>query len=168
MQNPVLSKKHIKEYFEYGGAAAMLFCLPVWYFLVQAEYQKSWVVYGGCILFMFIIMIYSIVLTRRRQDYKSAVQMLMAGHLALVTGIVLAVVVSCLFCFIYIPGFMSGDSADNFLHNAPEGLNHDNTGTLFQVFLPATVGNFGAGAFINVVVSYVLKPDQTKDKPAVV
>lgn len=165
MENPVFNRQHAKEYFLYGGAAALLFAAPVWYFLARAEYEQSWVVYGGCILFMFAIMAYSIRLTKRGADRKSAVRMLMAGHLAVLTGILLAVFFSGVLCLVYIPGFMSGHSADGFLQHAPPGLNRNNTGTVFQVFFPATLGNLGAGSFISVIISYVLKPNQTKDTP---
>ena len=166
MRNPVLNRQHARDYFLYGGAAAILFVLPVWYFLARADYEQSWVVYSGTILFMFAIMAYAIRLVRLPQDQKSAVGMLMAGHLVILTGILLSVLFSGILCLVYIPGFMSGHSADGFLQNTPSGLNRNNTGTVFQVFVPATLGNLGAGSFISVIISYALKPNQTKDKPA--
>jgi hypothetical protein len=165
MKNPLFNKKHILEYLFYGGMAAIVFIVPVIYFLAKGVYEDSWVVYVGTALFMFAIMVYNLILTRRKADYKSALKMLMAGHLAVLTGIVLSVLLAFICCYIYIPGFMTGHSQP-ILDNAPEGLNNKNTGTLLQIFLPATIGNFCAGAFITVVVSYVIKPNQTKDKAA--
>jgi hypothetical protein len=166
MYNPVLNRQHARDYFLYGGAAAFLFVLPVWYFLASADYEQSWIVYSGSILFMFAIMVYAIRLIRHPQDHKSAVIMLMAGHLAVLTGVLLSVLFSGILCLVYIPGFLSGHSADGFLQNAPAGLNRNNTGTVFQVFFPATLGNLGTGSFMSVIISYVLKPNQTGDKPA--
>lgn len=166
MNNPAFNRQHAKDYFLYGSVAALLFVLPVWYFLMRADYAQSWVVYSGCILFMFVIMLYAMRLIHRRQDHTSAVTMLLAGHLCVLTGILLSVLFSGILCFLYIPGFLSGHSADGFLTHAPEGLNRNNTGTVFQVFFPAVLGNLGAGSFMSVIISYVLKPNQTEDKPA--
>ncbi|SKA18584.1 hypothetical protein [Sediminibacterium ginsengisoli] len=166
MANPFFDRRHISEYLLYGGLAAVLYSLTVWYYLWKAEYESSWIAYLGSGLFMLVIMWYNIRLTQRRSDYKSAVKMMFAGHLAAITGVMLSVIISMLLCYSYIPGFMSGDSQDAFLDNAPAGLNVNNSGTLLMIFLPATIGNLGAGAFISLVISYVIKPDQTKDKPA--
>ncbi|HEX7691281.1 MAG TPA: hypothetical protein VF408_02770 [Sediminibacterium sp.] len=166
MRNPLFNRYHLREYIIFGGAGALLYSATIWYFLARARYADSWIVFIGNGLFMLMIIWYALRLTTRRNDYKSVWKMLMAGHLAALVGITFCVIFCMILCFIYIPGFMSGDSKDAFLQKAPEGMNVDNSGTLLQIFLPATIGNFGSAAFMSLVISYVLKPNQTKDKAA--
>jgi len=93
--------------------------------------------------------------------------MIIATHCTVLAGIIIAVLFTFFLCFLYIPGFMTGNSPASFLQHAPAGLNNKNMGTVFQVFIPATIENFGAGAFMAVLGPYVFKPNQTKDEPAV-
>lgn len=158
------NQKHITEYLFYGGLAALVFMVPTWYFLHTADYNNAWIVYLGCILFMFVIMFYCYQLSRRRPDYKSTMMMMAAAHIAIAVGVALSVLVSLILCFLYIPGFMSGDSPDSYLTDAPSFTNHNNFGTIFQIFFPATLVNFGAGSFIAILAPYVFKINQTKDK----
>jgi hypothetical protein len=157
MQDPVFDRMHLREYAIYGGIAGLLYVIPVWYFLHTATYQASGILYIGCILFMFVILIYSIRLTRRRSDYQSAWRMIVAGHLAVLVGILISVVLSIILCFVYIPGFVNGNKA-------PTESSIDNTGAIQIIFLTATVANFGVGAFISLLCSYVIKPNQTNDE----
>lgn len=164
--NPAFDKRHLKEYLYYGLAAGILFSLPTWYYLHEADSRNGWVIYCGTILFMFVIMRYVMTLTRRRTDYKSTWVMITAGHMAVLAGIVVAVLLCLSLCFIYIPGFFTGASDSSFLENARPEFNRHNEGTIFQIFFPATLLNFGVGGFMTIVVSYALKLNQTKDRAA--
>ena len=160
----LINKRHLAEYIFYGGLAALVFMVPAWYFLSSADYNNAWIVYLGCIMFMFVIMFYAFQLSRRRPDYKSTMMMTTAAHIAIAVGVVLSVLASLLLCFIYIPGFMTGHSPDTYLSDAPSYTNHNNFGTLFQIFFPATLVNFGAASFIAILGPYVFKINQTQDK----
>lgn len=164
MASPLFNRRHLREYAFYGILAGMLYAIPVLIYLTIASYYYSAMLFIGCILFMFVIMIYTMKLTKRRPDYKSAWMMLIAGHMAVFVGIIVSVISALILCFIYIPGFMSGDSQDAFLKHAPSALNKDNAGTIALIFTTATIGNFGASAFMSTLVSYVVKRNQTKDK----
>ncbi len=163
-ENILINSQHIREYIVYGTLAAILFLIPAWYFLASADYNNAWIVYLGCILFMFVIMFYCYLLSRRQPDYKSTMMMMAAAHIAIAVGVILSVLTSLVLCFIYIPAFMSGHSPDQYLENAPSFANHNNFGTLFQIFFPATMVNFGAASFIAILSPYVFKINQTKDK----
>ena len=94
--------------------------------------------------------------------------MIIAGQLAVAVGIVVSVVGSFILCCFYIPEFTHNTGADNFLHNAPSGLNVNNSGTLGLIFTTAIFENYGAGAFISAMIAYAIKPDQTKDQTPVI
>lgn len=128
----LFDSQHLKEYTVYGLLGGDFFAIPVWYYLYSADYKNGYIVYGGSTLFMFVIMTYAFKLTRRKAEYKSSVIMMIAGHMAVLSGIIFSVIFSFILCFVYIQGFFSGHRPDYFLANAPEGLNTHNSGTLFQ------------------------------------
>lgn len=164
MANTLFDRRHLREYALYGSLAGLVYSIPVLLYLAIASYYYSAILFIGSILFMFVILIYSIKLTRRRPDYKSTGMMIIAGHMAVLVGIFISVVCATILCFAFIPGFLSGDSQDAFLNRAPQAFNKDNEGTLMLIYVTATIVNFGAGAFMSVLVSYVVKLNQTKDK----
>lgn len=168
MKNILFNKKHLKEYAVYGSIAGIFHVLTVWYFLYKSNYHVSLVLFIGSIFFMFVIMIYALKLTKRRPDDYSTWGMIIAGQMAVAVGIVVSLIGSFILCYLYIPGFMNNGGADDFLRNAPGGRNANNTATLGLIFITATFENYGAGAFISFMISYALKPDQTKDQtPAI-
>ena len=163
MKNILFNKKHLKEYVLYGSIAGIFHALGVWYFLHESNYRTAVVLFIGSILFMFVIMVYAVKLTKRRSDYESTWGMLVSGQMAVVVGVVVSVVFSMILCFFYIPGFIKGTSVDEFLLNAPGGLNVNNRGTIELIFVTGTLENYGAGAFISGIIAYALKPNQTED-----
>jgi hypothetical protein len=164
MTDILFNKKHLKEYSVYGSIAGLLYTLTVWYFLYKSNYQTSTILFIGSIFFMFVIMIYALKLTKRRPDYNSIWVMIIAGQMAVAIGIVVSVIGSFILCWLYIPEFVNRGGADDFLRNAPGGLNVDNTGTLELIFIIAIVENYGAGAFISAMIAYAIKPNQTQDQ----
>lgn len=162
--NELFNRFHLREYVIWGLIAGLAYSIPVLVYLAVASYYYTATLFIGCILFMFVVLIYSMKLTRRRPEYKSTWSMIIAGHMVVLIGIITSVLVSFILCFIFIPGFMSGDSADDFVRRAPEAFNIDNASTLMLIAMTATLVNFGVGGFINIVVSYAVKLNQTKDR----
>lgn len=163
MTDILFNKKHLKEYAVYGSIAGIFHILTVWYFLHEPNNHTAPMLFIGSIFFMFVIMVYSVKLTKRGPDYKSTWGMLISGQMAVVVGVVVSVICSFILCCFYIPGFINGSDADNFLGNTPSDLDVNNTGTIELIFITATFENYGAGAFISAMIAYALKPDQTKD-----
>jgi len=166
MKNILYNKRHIKEYLLYGFISSIIYIIPVWIFFFFSDYNQIGILYLGCILFMFAHMLYLVKLSFRRPEYKSSWMMIIAAHFAVLAGIVFAVLLTTLLCFIYIPGFLSGDSQE-ILKDAPDGLNNQNWGLLSILYLCATIGNFGSAGFMSVLGPYVFKKNQMKDKTAV-
>lgn len=166
MKNSLYDRRHFKEYLLYGFIAGILFIIPSWIFLSRSDYNDIWIIYAGAGLFMFAIMLYAYKLSRRRIEYKSAWMMIIATHFAIIVGIVVSVLLTFLLCFLYIPGFLSGNSPE-VIKDSPAALDLNNTGTVMMLFVCATIVNFGAGGFIGVLGPYVFKIKQTKDKSAV-
>ncbi|MCW3089481.1 MAG: hypothetical protein JWP81_550 [Ferruginibacter sp.] len=166
MAKPVFDKRHIKEYLLFGSIGAILYMIPVVLFLYSNSYQHLYYLFIGCVLFMAAIFFYVYRLLYTRYDEKRAVSMLLAGHLATLTGIIIAsllVVVAMLF---FNADLFSRVPADQLLPGAATQDRQNTPVYLLLMILSTTViGNFATGSFISVIVSYAGKLDQTKDKP---
>lgn len=164
MANILFDQRHKREYLLWGGLAGLAYTVPVLVYLAIANYYYSATVFIGCILFMFVILAYTMRLTKRRPEYKSTWMMIIAGHFVVLAGIIISVLLSFLLCFIFIPGFLSGDSSDAFLRKSPEAININNASTLMLIAITSTLVNFGVGGFISIITSYAVKANQTHDK----
>jgi hypothetical protein len=164
MANVLFDQRHRREYAIWGTLAGLAYSIPVLIYLSIASYYYSAMLFIGCILFMFVVLIYSLRLTKRRPEYKSTWTMIIAGHMVVLTGIIISVILSLVLCFVFIPGFMSGQSDNSFLNGSPDAVNNHNMSTLMLIAMTAILVNFGVGGVINIIVSYAAKLNQTKDK----
>lgn len=164
MANQLFDRRHLREYSLWGIIAGLAYSIPVLIYLAVANYYYTATLFIGCILFMFVVLSYTLKLTRRRPEYKSTWSMIIAGHMVVLIGIITSILASLLLCFIFIPGFMSGNSDDGFIRRAPEAINVNNSSTLMLIAMTATLVNFGVGGVINIVVAYAVKHNQTKDR----
>ena len=164
MPNILFDARHRREYTLWGILAGVAYALPVMAYLAMRNYYYTATVFIGCILFMFIIMIYSAKLTKRRPEYKSTWMMIIASHFVILVGIITAVVLSFLLCLVFIPGFLSGNSPGSFMQRSPDAMNIHNTGVLMIIVMTSTLVNFGVGGVISIIVSYAGKLNQTKDR----
>lgn len=156
---------HWPLYIKFAALAAIVYCIPVFFFLRDATYSSAWLLYLGNLLFLFPIMFFLIRFNQLRKQNASSVAMLTAGHIATAIGIVIA----CILCFILIllmvPGWLDAGSADKVLQQAPANTVDDKTkGLAFMVFSDAIVGNVSAGSFISIIYPFTLKGDQTREK----
>jgi hypothetical protein len=166
MKNSLYNKRHLKEYLIYGLAASLAYIIPVLVFFFYRDYNRLEIVYLGSVLFMFVIMGYVVKMSKRRPEYKSSWMMIIAAHIAVLVGIVFSVLFTLLLCFIYIPGFLSGNSTE-ILKDVPQAFAEKNSSLIMLLFICATIENFGVGGFIAILGPYVFKKNQTKDKTAV-
>jgi hypothetical protein len=158
MAKVIYNRRHLREYFLYGGISGTLFGLAVWEELRSNRYSDGWIVQLGTIAFFFVIMAYVLRLTRRKEDLKSTWTMLLAGMGAVIVGVVVATLISAVLCLVYLPF--------QHMQDAPSGLNVAHSGVLLTIFFGAILENFSAGGFAAVLVAYVVKPDQTDDETA--
>ena len=90
MINPLLNKQHLRQYLLYGSAAAVVYIIPYIIFLMRNEYENFYILFIGSGLFMLAIFIYTLKLIRQPYDKKRTLSMIFAGHLATITGVLIA------------------------------------------------------------------------------
>lgn len=159
-------KPHLlKSYFTYGLISAVLFCIPMLFFLRSGDFQDIYLLYVGNALFLFGILFYLLKYNKKRAENASTSSMLMAGHITTVVGVVLACVLTVLLMFVFVPGIFHSNP-DTVLENAnpsqPGGERFK--GLIFILFMDTIIGNFCTGSFVSLLIPYTIKKDQTKDK----
>lgn len=166
MPSPIFDTTHVKEYLLYGSIAALVYISPVILFLYRNNYQNLYYFFLGCVLFMAVIFFYVYKLLNVTYDKKRAVSMLIAGHLATLTGILIACILAVVSMLFFHPNLFSQVPTDQILPGAaPQDQTHTPSYLLLMILATATIGNFAVGSFISVIVSYAGKKDQTRDKP---
>jgi hypothetical protein len=156
---------HWKSYVPFGGIAAMAYCIPVIFFLRDANYTESWLLFVGNFLFLFPVMLSLFQFNKQRKQNASSVSMLAAGHITTITGIL----ISCVLCFVllllFVPGLFQPGIPEKVLTHSPANTIHGKTNGLgFMIFADGIFGNMSTGSFITIIYSFSLKGDQTKEK----
>jgi hypothetical protein len=161
----VWKKIHWQHYLGYAIAAAIVYAVPIIFYLKQASYTNAWLLYLGNFFFLFVITAFLFSFNSRRNQDASTVTMLTAGHITTAMGVVIA----CFLCFILllimVPGIFNGGNADKMLADAPANTVKDKTGGMsFMIFANAVFGNVVAGSFVSIVFPFVLKKNQKNEK----
>jgi hypothetical protein len=147
-----------------AAIAAVLFCVPVFFYVRSSSYTSSWLLFMGSFLFFIVMFVNTLHENKTRGEDESTVALV---FISLVTTIV-GVIFSCLLCFllmiIMVPGYLNSGMAEKVMANGPANIIHDKTdGLSFEIFMAATAINFSVGSFCGVVLSFYSKRNQTRD-----
>lgn len=148
----------------FGAIAAILFCIPVFFYIRQASYKESWLLYVGTMLFFAVIVLYNLRFNQLRNNNANTVTHSFASHITTAIG----VIISCLICFILlsvmIPGYLGSGPAAKVDTTAPPNTVADKTnGLSFHVFIAATIFNFSFGSFAGIMLPFTIKKNQKND-----
>ncbi len=167
MKNPLFDRRHFKEYIGYGAIATIVYVTMLMIFLLNSKYENLYLVYIGNFLFIAVIGYYTLTLVKRQYEGKRAVSMLVAGHLALIAGIILSIISVIICVAIFHPALFTAISPNELLEGAPPSVSITHpTGLIFLLEANIILVSGGASSFLVVIFSYAAKRNQTKDKPA--
>lgn len=151
-------KIHWRRYLTYAIVAAILYVIPVIFFLKRANYSDAWLLYLGNFLFLFVVTAFLFAFNKQRQQNATTVSMLTAGHITAIMGIIIA----CIFCTALVFAFNA--TAHKVLADAPANTVKDSSGGMgFMLFANAIFGNIVAGSSASIIFPFVLKRNQTKE-----
>jgi hypothetical protein len=144
--------------------AALLFCIPVFFYIQSANYKSSWLLYLGSFAFMTVIWIHTMIDSKQRGNNESTVALIFASEVTTVIGILLTVVLCLLMMLLYVPGYFGSSSTEVVLRDTPANTIKDKTnGLSFELFTAATLINFFVGSFAGVILPFYMKRPQTQD-----
>lgn len=169
MRNPTFDKQHVTEYFLFGLLAAVLYCIPLEFFLYSDKYENFYFLYIGCALFMGAIFFHTYRLVDRPYDKNRAVSMMMSGLLCTIAGVIIASIIVFISVFVFFPDLFTTHQVADIISGAPATGQPKYPVNLLVMILGVTIIlNMLIGSFAAVMTSYATKRDQTQDKPAVI
>lgn len=167
MKNPIVDRKHLKEYALWGSISAVCYMIPVLIFMSNHKYENLYLLYVGCALFMPPMFFYAYRLLNRPYDRKRATSMVIAGHLATIAGVIISCILVTIAMLFFFPDLYHSQPSQAIIPNANAQNLVDQPGDLlFMIIATAVIGNFGVGSFITLLTSYSGKRDQMKDSPS--
>lgn len=166
MKNFLLNRKHLVEYVIYGLIGTVLYSIFLLIFLADHKYENFYLLFIGNFLFVAVMGFYTYTLINRPFEGKRTVSMLIAGHMALVAGIVMSALVVLICGLIYFPGIFSAVHPDEIIPGAPTNVDVMRpSGLIFMLEANVILVSGGSASFLIVVFAYVAKRNQTRDKP---
>lgn len=163
--NNMFKKVDLQATLLFGAIAAVVFCVPVFFFIQLAQYAGAWLLYLGSFLFMAVVAYNIIRESKKRGGNESTVALVFASHVVTIAGIIISCLVSFLLLSIMVPGYLGKGMADKLLTGEPAHSLKDKTdGLSIDVFMAATIINFSVGSFVSIIFPFYLKRNQTRDK----
>ena len=155
-------KIYFKTYLPHALVAAVLYLIPVLFFILNDNYTDAYVLYIGNVLFAAGILFAARRYNRNRGENAQPMNTLASGIGTTLMGIVVAFFLLFLIVAIDIPHLFRGAGAGKRMTEAPANVIKDSTnGLKFMLFMNDFIGNFMAGAFVTVFYTFTAKRDQT-------
>jgi hypothetical protein len=155
-------KNKLRMFFPHALLAAILYIIPVFYFIMEDNYGDSYFLYIGNVLFAAGILVAVRKYNSRRNENALTMSMLSAGITTSIIGIIVAFLLLFLIVAIDIPHLFNHAGAAKQMTEGPANIVKDSTkGLKFMLFMNDVLGNILAGAFVTVFYSFTAKRDQS-------
>ena len=149
---------NLKPYITHALMAALLYCLPVIFFLKAADYTRAWELYIGNFLFLLVIVLFLFTFNKKRDENAGTLLMLTASSITTVLGTIAATILGLGLLLIFVPGLLQSGTPDKVLTNAPGNSVLDKTdGLVFMVISNAIIGNVSSGLFVSIIFPFSMK-----------
>ena len=144
-----------RQVIRFSIVAALVYCIPVFFFIRQMAYEETFILYIGNFLFAAVIAIFISWFYKKHESSIGTVRLVVIGGKAAVAGIVAACLFILLLLIIMQPGvFSATPSPASILKDAPGQISGKNQGFGKILFLNAILANAGASFFISLLVPF--------------
>lgn len=149
--NRVSFLKHGK----YGILPALLFCIPIIFFIKDEQFSQAWLLYLGNALFLVYIFLFVLNYSKISNEKLSGLN---AGFAVTFIGIFFSLILTIICILIFAPGLFNIGSANQTLHDTPAALPSNNDhGVLLMLLADIVIGNVVAGSFASVMASAAMR-----------
>jgi hypothetical protein len=151
-------------YVKYSILPAILASIPMFFFLRDAKFSETWLLYLGDAIFLCSMIVVMLILNNRSQGDAATGSLLIVGHAITVFSIVIICIIALILLLIYVPDLFGSDAGKT-LKQTPANMIHGNTnGLAFVVFMNALFGTGSAGSFVSIMMSYTMRKEQRGDR----
>ena len=167
----MLEIKFIKQIMTSAAAAALVYCITVFFYIKRMAYEESYILYVGNFLFALVIGIFVAWFYKMHERAVSTVRLVVVGAKTAVAGIGIACVLIFFMILIFAPSaFKSADTVHAALNNAPGQFGGKSRGFGSILYFNAILGNMGASFFISLLIPFAvmknLYEDEKEKKPS--
>ncbi len=139
----------------YSIIPALLYLIPVIFFLRDESFSQTWILYIGNAFFLCYMFIFTLLFFKNKTDNKNSPAN--TGIAVTITAIGISCALIILSIVIFVPELFYFATSTGVLANKPPSFSHTNeAGIWFILFANATIGNFVAGAFSSVIAAAVI------------
>jgi hypothetical protein len=157
--------KILRAYFKYSILPSAIACIPTVFFIRDAKFTETWLLYLGNAIFLFSMIVVMLILSKNAQNNASTGALLIAGHAITISSIILICVITFILLLIYVPDLLIIGNTDKALKQTPPNMVLDKThGLMFVLFMNGVFGTGTAGSFASIIMSYSMKREQRGDK----
>lgn len=140
---------------KYALIEALAFCIPVVFFIRDANYTHSWLLYLGSFLFAIVTAFCSTEGSRNRTATELTSTLVFNSMVVIIAGIIF----SCAFSFLLLSlmdhHYLGSGAASKVLTHAPPDTVHGKTnGLAAELFMSAVVANFCLGSFAALLIPF--------------
>ena len=139
---------------KYAILPAILFSIPLIFFLQDEKFEKTWLLYLGNALFLFCIFVF-VLLYSKKSNTNSPLN---AGLSVTFMGIAFCFILAIICIIVFAPGLFNIGAAKDTFHDMPAALPPGHRhGVLLMVLADLIIGNVTAGSFGAVMASGAMR-----------
>jgi O-antigen/teichoic acid export membrane protein len=149
---------------KYAIIEAVLFSTTVYFYVRNATYQKTWLLFLGAVLFLIVTVFHTLKANHSRSLTDNTFTLVIKSYMITIAGIIFSCIFSFLIMAIMIHGYLGHGPAQKLLKGAPSNTISDKTnGLSIKVFLVAIVGNFIVGSIAGLIMPFYSDMKVKKD-----
>jgi|GEM_PF-3505594 len=152
-------------YFKYAILPSIIASVPTVFFIRDATFSQTWLLYLGDAFFLFSMIVIMLILSKNADHEAGTGALLIVGHAITVFSVILICVIAFILLLIYVPDLLITGNTGKALKQTPANIVLDKThGLMFILFMNAVFGTGTAGSFASIIMSYSMKREQRGDK----
>ncbi len=139
----------------YSIIPALLYLIPVIFFLKDESFSQTWILYIGNAFFLCYIFVFALLFFKNKTDNKNSPAN--TGIAVTIIGIGVSCALIVLSIIIFAPGLFRFASNGVLANKPPSFAQTNEVGIWVILFANATIGNFVAGAFSSVIAAAIIR-----------
>ncbi len=155
----IINKGDMPFYIKWALIAAIVYCIPMFFFLRTTEFKEVWLLYLGSAFFMVVIASSLLSLNGRYGGNSTTRTLITSGHVITVMAIVVAFIITLILTFFMVPEIYQ-KGAGEIVHGKPDSLDS----ITFIVAVGVVVINFAAGSIPSIILPQTMKQNQTTER----
>lgn len=157
MADQVTQAERKEGYILYSIAGAVLYLIPIVYYLQSGQFSNLYFLYLGNFAFGLPIAIYTFNVVRKNKDELPSL-IVRQGEKVIIIGTLCAAVFSLIIVLLFFRDLFSWQTRAALVYSFPPTFNiHSPAGILLLIFLDLIICNIAAGSFVNVLIVFAYR-----------